>query len=389
MKIILYKWGSNSERILHKTLTKLGHEVIICSLKCKHYTRDLELARELIELVHKSDSEAVISYNYFPIISMVCKTTGIQYYSWVYDSPHHTLLAHAVQNECNHIGCFDKAMSEHFNISGIKTISYLPLGNIWEDAIDRDERYSCDISFVGSLYTDKYNYYDNIYIPEDIRRRAEDFIYRQRFVYDRDALKNFFVKNGEPDLELQNRLRVILTEAELMPGEDYYEDIDYIFRSSVLEKKVTVDERRILLEKIAGTDYKFELYTGSDLKDDPLLNKVSRGYIDYARVMPLVFRNSKINLNITLRSIHTGIPLRALDIMGCGGFLLSNYQEEIAEMFEEDKEVVLFRDIKECLDKMEFYLNNDDKRREIAEAGCRAVRKRFGYKEQLEKLFEL
>ena len=75
--------------------------------------------------------------------------------------------------------------------------------------------------------------------------------------------------------------------------------------------------------------------------------------------------------------------------MGCGGFLLSNYQEEIAEMFEEDKEVVLFRDIKECLDKMEFYLNNDDKRREIAEAGCRAVRKRFGYKEQLEKLFEL
>ena len=38
-----------------------------------------------------------------------------------------------------------------------------------------------------------------------------------------------------------------------------------------------------------------------------------------------MFANSKVNLNITLRNIKTGIPLRALDIMGAGGFLLTNY----------------------------------------------------------------
>ena len=57
--------------------------------------------------------------------------------------------------------------------------------------------------------------------------------------------------------------------------------------------------------------------------------------------MPLIFRESKINLNITLRSITSGMPLRALDIMGAGGFLLSNYQQELAENYIDGEELVL------------------------------------------------
>lgn len=56
-----------------------------------------------------------------------------------------------------------------------------------------------------------------------------------------------------------------------------------------------------------------------------------RGYIDYMKEMPVMFANSKVNLNITLRNIRTGIPLRALDIMGAGGFLLTNYCYELSE----------------------------------------------------------
>ena len=52
------------------------------------------------------------------------------------------------------------------------------------------------------------------------------------------------------------------------------------------------------------------------------------GPVDYVKEMPYVFKNTKINLNMTLRSIWTGIPLRAIDVMGCGGFLLTNYQAD-------------------------------------------------------------
>lgn len=55
------------------------------------------------------------------------------------------------------------------------------------------------------------------------------------------------------------------------------------------------------------------------------------GPIDWYSVMPLVFKNTCINLNITLKSIQSGIPLRGMDIMGSGGFLLTNYQNDFLD----------------------------------------------------------
>ena len=42
----------------------------------------------------------------------------------------------------------------------------------------------------------------------------------------------------------------------------------------------------------------------------------------------------KIYLNMTIKPIQTGLPLRIFDIMGCGGFLMTNYQAELPEYFE-------------------------------------------------------
>ena len=50
--------------------------------------------------------------------------------------------------------------------------------------------------------------------------------------------------------------------------------------------------------------------------------------------MPKIFHASKINLNITMRPIETGLSLRIWDVLGCGGFLITNYQAEIPEYFE-------------------------------------------------------
>ena len=46
-------------------------------------------------------------------------------------------------------------------------------------------------------------------------------------------------------------------------------------------------------------------------------------------------------MNISLRTIESAIPLRCLDIMACGGLLLSNYQEDFLEFFEPDVDFVM------------------------------------------------
>jgi spore maturation protein CgeB len=141
------------------------------------------------------------------------------------------------------------------------------------------------------------------------------------------------------------------------------------------------------LLNLLGEYFKVDLYTNSTGKD--LKNVNVLGPVDYKSEMPYVFRNSKINLNMSLRSITSGIPLRVLDICGCGGFCISNYQPEIAEFFELDREIVVYDSEGDLLEKADYYLKYDDERTAIARRGHEKVRNEFTYEKQLKKIFNL
>ncbi|MDR0220561.1 MAG: glycosyltransferase, partial [Lachnospiraceae bacterium] len=99
-----------------------------------------------------------------------------------------------------------------------------------------------------------------------------------------------------------------------------------------------------------------------------------------------VFHLSKINLNISLRSIETGTPLRVFDVMSVGGFMLSNYQRELEDLFEVDKEIVLYESLEEMKEKIAYYLGHEDERKRIALAGWEKVKKHYSYPRVLEKM---
>lgn len=441
MKLLLYSWSANNEQLLADNLIQLGFEVIWFRKECRHYTRDMELAMEMIPFIHARGIEVVVSFNYFPILSMICNTCQIPYYSWVYDCPHFTLYAKQVALPCNHVGIFDREMVRQLEAYGVKTVSYVPLavdtayfeGMIANASGKEKKKYQCDISFVGSLYTGEHDYYEKVINHDDVSgvkdsgessdarringsgrgktiaagKASEDsdierILDRQCFSYRTDYLKQS-VAEGKIDL---NRIQARMEEQGLMLGEDYFAKPEDILLAAVLEKKVTVEERRILLTETAGRfggkaegrgnmedgreserRFDFRLYTGSDTKALPELDTWNRGTVDYHTQMPLVFAGSRINLNISLRSIHSGIPLRVLDIMACGGFVLSNWQPELVEYFEEGVEVVTFDGLDDCLHKIEYYLTHEEERRQIAGNGQRKVRERFSYQTGLEKLF--
>lgn len=446
MKLLLYSWNANNEQVLADNLIKLGFEVIWFRKECRHYTRDMELAMEMISFIHAKGVEAVISFNYFPIISMICNTCKIPYYSWVYDCPHFTLYAKQVTLPCNHIGIFDREMVRQLGEYEVKTVSHVPLSvdtayfarMIAQTSQEEKKKYQCDISFVGSLYTGEYDYYDKVISgaynskmkdsgeasdadwgngpnsltggktieagkeSEALAPDIERILDRQCFSYQMDYLKQG-VEGGKIDL---NKIQTRMEKQGLMLGEDYFAKPEDILMAAVLEKKVTVKERRILLTEIAKrfggktdsethvgndgqTDQKYDirLYTGSDTEELSELDALNHGTVDYHTQMPLVFAGSRINLNISLRSIHSGIPLRVLDIMACGGFVLSNWQPEIAESFVDGVEIATFDSLEDCLDKIAYYLIHEDERNQVATAGQRKVQELFSYQSGLEKLF--
>lgn len=395
MRLLLYSWKANNEQLLADNLMSLGFEVLWFDKECRHFTRDMELAAAMIPCIHRESIEAVVSFNYFPIISMICDTCKIPYYAWVYDCPHFTLYAKQITLPCNHIGFFDREMVRKLQNKGVQTVYHVPLSADAERFSDvignagrgETEKFRSDLSFVGSLYTDEHNYYDRV-LSENDKSVLDGFIRRQCFRYDKDYLGEA-MNAGELDIRV---IREKMEEQGLMLGEDYFAEAEEILKAVVLEKKVTVEERRILLQNVAetfGDRYRFDLYTGSVLDDFPILRKHHRGIVDYHKQMPLVFANSRVNLNVSLRSIHSGIPHRVLDIMACGGFVMTNRQPEIMEYFEDGRELVTFGSMDECLEKITYYLEHEEERHKIASLGHRVVRERFGYREGIVRLFEL
>ena len=77
LKLLLYSWNANNEQVLADNLQKFGFELVVYDKPCKHYTRDLEFASDMIPFIHVQNVEAVISFNYFPILSMICNTCQI------------------------------------------------------------------------------------------------------------------------------------------------------------------------------------------------------------------------------------------------------------------------------------------------------------------------
>lgn len=104
--------------------------------------------------------------------------------------------------------------------------------------------------------------------------------------------------------------------------------------------------------------------------------------------MNKVISQSKINLNFTGNSRDSSIKqfkARFFEITATGGFLLSEYAPKIEDFFISGKEIETFKTPEELWKKTKYYLEQEEEREAIAEAGYnRAIRdhtylRRFKY----------
>ena len=77
-----------------------------------------------------------------------------------------------------------------------------------------------------------------------------------------------------------------------------------------------------------------------------------------------------LNTHIDI-STHSASNMRLFEGTGVGACLLTDWKENLPELFEPDAEVVAYRDADECVEKVKFLLSHESRRREIAAAGQR------------------
>jgi spore maturation protein CgeB len=83
-------------------------------------------------------------------------------------------------------------------------------------------------------------------------------------------------------------------------------------------------------------------------------------------------RDSRVVLNTHIDiSTTSASNMRLFEVTGVGSCLLTDWKENIAELFEPDSEVVTYRSAEECVEKVNYLLSHERERRAIAEAGQR------------------
>jgi len=102
-------------------------------------------------------------------------------------------------------------------------------------------------------------------------------------------------------------------------------------------------------------------------------------YISYLKQNE-VYNASKIIISINnFNNVYKYFSKRQLIAMACGTLTLSSYIPGMEEYFENGKDLVWFKDEKECYDLLEYYLNNNEKREEIGKQGSKIVNKNHSY----------
>ena len=94
--------------------------------------------------------------------------------------------------------------------------------------------------------------------------------------------------------------------------------------------------------------------------------------------MAKLYRSAKICLNINGRNKSTdpvmnGFSLKTFEIPASNGFQISDYRKDVEDLFKIGEEIEIFRSDDELIDKIKFYLNNEEARNKIAEAGHKRV----------------
>lgn len=386
MKILLYRWKVFNQDDVKSAIEYFGHEVhdytetvIDKDDETGFKLRDYAELRQVF-----SAYDCVFSLNYFPHVSDLCEELGKKYIAWTVDSPLISLYHQSLFNKCNYIFIFDRFYAEELKSLGAEHVWYLPLAvncsrvdKITGSLTDEERRqWHSEVSFVGGMY--HRNSYDDIKdkLPEYLSGYFDAAMLAQMEIYG----DSIFDKVLTVDI-----LEKLCEFIDFRQDERAFSDIALVFSSTFLGFKLANIERVQILNKLAK-HFPTDLYT--DDPDKELAGVNLKGAVNYMTDMPKVFNCSRININPVMRNIRTGIPLRAWDIFGAGGFLMTSFQLEYMDFFENGKDYVYYDSHDDLLRKTEYYLNHEDERAQIARNGHEKAEKFHSYEKRMEFILD-
>ncbi|SHO48759.1 glycosyltransferase family protein [Anaerocolumna xylanovorans] len=345
MRAVICKVGQRMETAVAEELRREALEVgeFARILKDKDY--DVEYIQALSDYIKEYGADMVWSMEYIPVISRACLVEKVPYVAWIIGESWNTLYSSTIQNPWNFVFVAEGHIAERFWKKNPGHIFYLPPG-AKADVLSE---------VPGTVGLCNWNMeYPVYYMKEDCSEYMKGYvrglIEAQQRVYGYHFLPNLITKKRKTELG-----KILL---EPMRGKDYYQKNLQVRIDDFLCDTITRNEREEAVQIMKDMEI---FHEGDGL--------------------------CTVNVNVASRKCRTGIPYDMLRVMGAGGFVITNYQDKIASSFVIGEEIVVYEDMKELQDKIEYYLEHEEERKQIAIRGRRRVKEDFSLQQRVGDVF--
>ncbi|WP_320175287.1 glycosyltransferase [Maridesulfovibrio sp.] len=296
--------------------------------------------------------------------------------SWFVDNPHLILYRYSdVLPDLTAIFTYDAGNLEIMSDKGFENVFYLPLATDVErfkPGLPGRAEWRADVSFLGNSM---------VYAVDD------------------------YLRSSGLDAELEQRVPELAIEF----GERAELSVEEFLRNShpeLLEKmeNLATDENKLSFEGLitweATRRYRlscvrellpFNPLIVGDNGWHELLEKGNWRYLpslDYYNDLPGFYPMSKVGFNCTSRQMKGAVNQRVFDVPACGGFVLTDYREQMEALFEPGTEIIAYNEISEIGPLLEKWLADDAGRAKVTAAARKRIMAEHTYEHRLSVLLE-
>ena len=284
----------------------------------------------------------LFSINFSPELAFLCSRYQLPYLSWTVDPlPRQRFrLYPGTDVTCCRVFCHQRALVDRFRGLGFRSARFLPLAapDRRVPVADRSrlESEHCSVSFVGqSLIREKVSAQAALReAGGDTESLDEAEAWLQQLACSEADAPDFLGLATRPDLILPS-LRALAESGRLEPDQ----------MIDLLDGWLAHEVRRARVRAL--TAYGLQTY------GDDGWSCIAGNYRGFARhydQLNWVYAASKANLDLPRVYQRDIVTMRVFDVMACGGVLLSEWQEDLADWFVPGEHLMMYRSTAEMVE---------------------------------------
>jgi glycosyltransferase involved in cell wall biosynthesis len=113
------------------------------------------------------------------------------------------------------------------------------------------------------------------------------------------------------------------------------------------------------------------------------LSRINKGEL-FGKDMYQALSDSKITINnhIDLAG-NNAVNIRLYEATGIGSCLVTDWKDNIVNIFKPDEEIIVYKSPQECVDKIKYLLKNEKERKKIAQAGQKKTLENYSFEKRI------